>query len=85
MKSQKGSSGIPPTIDHDLALLKKGMADTGGEIKKLSDDSEGAKKMMTLLSKLIKAVKKDISKLKVIYIYILLYFLLLATSLNWLS
>lgn len=66
MKSEKDPSSVPKTINQDLALLKKGMADTGGEIKKLSDESEGAKKTLTVLSKIIKILKKDVSKLKVI-------------------
>lgn len=65
MKSQKDSSNIPVTIKTDLALLKKGMADTGGEIKKLSDESEGAKSTIKLLSKILKALKKEITHLKV--------------------
>ena len=71
MKSQKDSSSVSPNINRDLALLKKGMADTGGEIKKLSDESEGAKKTITLLSKIVKSLKNSMSELKVKYYFTL--------------
>ena len=65
MKSQKDSSSVSPNINQDLVLLKKGMADTGGELKKLSDESEGAKKTIALLSKIVKSLKNSLSELKV--------------------
>ena len=66
MKEKHDPSDAPPSsVINDVKLLKKGMADTGGEIKKLSDDSEGAKKTLTLVSKLIKSVRKDVIKLRV--------------------
>ena len=66
MKEKHDPSDAPPSsVINDVKLLKKGMADTGGEIKKLSDDSEGAKKTLTLVSKLIKSVRKDVMKLRV--------------------
>ena len=66
LQSQKDSSAAPPNINEDLALLKKGMADTGVDIKKLSDENEATKKTVTLLSKLVRSLKKDVSELKVI-------------------
>lgn len=66
MKEKHDPSDAPSSsVINDVKLLKKGMADTGGEIKKLSDDSEGAKKTLTLVSKLIKSVRKDVMKLRV--------------------
>ena len=66
LQSQKDSSAAPPNINEDLALLKKGMADTGVDIKKLSDENEATEKTVTLLSKLVRSLKKDVSELKVI-------------------
>jgi len=64
LQSQKDSSAAPPNINEDLALLKKGMADTGVDIKKLSDENEATEKTVTLLSKLVRSLKKDVSELK---------------------
>ena len=69
MKSQKSSSPVSSNVNEDLNLLKKGMADTGGEIKKLSDESEGAKKTIALLSKLVKSLKTDVLHVKVINLF----------------
>lgn len=54
--SPKGSDSS--SIAEDVTLLKKGMADTGGEIKKLTDDNAEAKKTIRLLTKIIKGMKQ---------------------------
>ena len=76
--SPKGSDSS--SIAEDVTLLKKGMADTGGEIKKLTDDNAEAKKTIRLLTKIIKGMKQKYVNLTVSklsynskYIYIYLY------------
>ncbi len=63
--ARSGSAPSLPSLAKDVKLLKKGMADTGGEIKKLADDSVEAKKTFTLLTKIVKGLKKETTKLGV--------------------
>ncbi|XP_065069690.1 muscle M-line assembly protein unc-89-like isoform X1 [Rhopilema esculentum] len=62
-KETHGSSKTVLSVSNDIKMLQKGMAETGGEIKKLSDDSEGTKNTITVLSKIVKSLKTDMSKL----------------------
>ena len=65
LKETHDSSKTALSVSNDIKMLQKGMADTGGEIKKLSDDSEGTKNTLTVLSKIVKSLKTDMSKLSV--------------------